>query len=439
MKRRDALKAGAAMGAAMFFPTSPAVAQSTGAEPLNVALIGVGLQGRALVNACLLPPLAQEVRFRAVCDVWDYGQNYGQYYLKSYGQEVNTYADYRRMLDREQELDAVLIASPDFVHAEQAVACMEAGLHVYCETLMSNTLDGARSMVRAMQTSGKLLQIGYQRRSNPRYRHVKEKLLDQAQLAGTVTQVNAQWILALRDDRGWPRRNAIADEDLRKLGYADMREFRNWRWYTKYCSGLFGNLGAHQVDVMNWFLGVPPSAVMASGSSDHDQQQWNKNVMAIYHYATPDRDVQSFCQMLTATRGDGTGSHETFLGTQGSVRISQNPRWTSVYRDPNAPEWDEWVRREFIESSDQQRARRSERSAAEIAETGEVERYSLPVEFDKPVVYPHLANFFDAIRGRAALTCPGDVAFATEVAVVEATRSVASRQRRTLKPEDFRV
>ena len=73
------------------------------------------------------------------------------------------------MLSDEKDLDAVIIATPDFWHAEQTIACLKAGLHVYCEKEMSNTLEGARKMVQAAKQTGKLLQIGHQRRSNPRY------------------------------------------------------------------------------------------------------------------------------------------------------------------------------------------------------------------------------------------------------------------------------
>ncbi len=72
-------------------------------------------------------------------------------------------------LRRKKTCRRVLIATPDFWHAPMTNTCLKAGLHVYCEKMMSNTIDGARSMVRTMRETGKLLQIGHQRRSNPRY------------------------------------------------------------------------------------------------------------------------------------------------------------------------------------------------------------------------------------------------------------------------------
>ncbi|MCH8136742.1 MAG: Gfo/Idh/MocA family oxidoreductase, partial [Proteobacteria bacterium] len=82
----------------------------------------------------------------------------------------------------ETDLDAAIIAVPDFMHHELTNACLKAGLHVYCEKEMSNDLEKARSMVVTARETGKLLQIGHQRRSNPRYIFARKKLLNDAKL-----------------------------------------------------------------------------------------------------------------------------------------------------------------------------------------------------------------------------------------------------------------
>ena len=120
--------------------------------------------------------------------------------LKRFKHELNAYEDYREMLDKEKELDAVIIATPDFWHAQHAIDCLKAGKHVYCEKEMSNTLEGARSMVLAARETGKLLQIGHQRRSNPRYLHCYNKLITEAKLLGRIVTVYGQWNRA-RDAR----------------------------------------------------------------------------------------------------------------------------------------------------------------------------------------------------------------------------------------------
>ena len=428
MKRRDLLKTGLCAAAGLALPTENLPARTTETtDKINVALIGVGTQGRELIRAALLD---QDIRFVAVCDIWEYARRYGQYYLKNYGHDANVYADYREMLEKEPDLDAVLIASPDCVHAEQSVACLQAGRHAYCETPMSNTLKGAEDMVRAMRDTDRLLQIGYQRRSNPRYLHAYHKLLGEAKLTGRSTHVNTAWRLAVTPDRGWPRRQEIPEDVLKQHGYSSMEQFRNWRWFRDFSGGLFANLGAHQVDVACWFLGTGPSSVMASGGATPiTPDRWHDNVTAIYDYDTRDGLVQACCQMLTATRADGSGSYELFMGTEGSIRMSQNPRQTAVYRDPNAPDWDKWVQREYLTQGDKQRSSRSDQQQSEVSETGEVVPYTIPVVLDKPPCYPHLANFFDALRQRGSLACPADTALVSEIAVHRAGAAIDAGQK----------
>jgi predicted dehydrogenase len=205
--------------------------KSSSSEELNIALIGAGGQGQVLMNVCLKIP---HIRFRAVCDIWEaYNLRRAQRMLGKFGQEVNAYQDYRQMLAKEEGLDAVLIATPDFWHADQTVDCLNAGLNVYCEKEMSNTLDGARRMVRAARQSGKLLQIGHQRRSNPRYVHCFKKLLKEAKILGRVTTVNGQWNRSVQPDNGWPKDAAIDTAVLARYGFRSMHEFRNWRWYRR--------------------------------------------------------------------------------------------------------------------------------------------------------------------------------------------------------------
>jgi hypothetical protein len=163
---------------------------------INVALIGAGAQGQVLVDAMLRIP---GLRFRAVCDVWtEYNQKRVVNTLKKFKFDVKGYEDYREMLDKEKELDAVVIASPDFWHAQHTVDSLKAGKHDYCEKEMANTLEGARSMVLAARETGKLLQIGHQRRSHPRYRHCHSKhalRLKHRGLLGLVCFFNLKYCL----------------------------------------------------------------------------------------------------------------------------------------------------------------------------------------------------------------------------------------------------
>ncbi|RKX36321.1 MAG: gfo/Idh/MocA family oxidoreductase, partial [Verrucomicrobia bacterium] len=234
-------------------------------DQLNIALIGAGAQGRILTESCLRIP---GIRFKAICDIWNYSQRYSERYLKKYGHEVNVYEDYRELLANEKDIDAVIVASPDWMHAEHATACMNAGYHVYCEKEMSNSLEKAASMVHTAAATGKVLQIGHQRRSNPRYIHAIEKLIHEEKLLGTVTHASAQWNRAQAEDLGWPKKYEVDAATLDKYGYNSMTEFRNWRWYKKYGGWLIVDLGSHQIDLFECVWSDNPISVIASGGTD---------------------------------------------------------------------------------------------------------------------------------------------------------------------------
>jgi predicted dehydrogenase len=417
-----------------------AQAAPEGAE-INVALLGAGAQGEVLLNAMLRIP---GLRFRAVCDIWkEYNQRRAVNTLRKYKFDVNGYEDHREMLDKEKELDAVIVATPDFWHAPHTIDCLEAGKHVYCEKEMSNTLEGARSMVLAARKTGKLLQIGHQRRSHPRYIHCHDKLLGEARLLGRIVTVNGQWNRAVAPDLGWPERYPVPDARLKQYGYKSMAQFRNWRWYKGLGGGPIVDLGSHQIDIFNWFLGASPAHVMASGGRDyHDPatHEWYDTVMAIYEYDTPRGPARAYYQ--TQTTNGSQGYFENFMGDQGTLVISEseanNPGL--LYRDPNAPAWDEWVQKGWVSAPKLQEVKSGEEEAVlDVRESVSPDQHRVPVVLRDPYHQPHLQNFFDAVRGKAALNCPAEVGYETAVTVLKVNEAIDARQRLSFRPEEFKI
>ena len=248
-------------------------------------------------------------------------------------------------------VSAVVICTPDHIHALATLAALRLGKHVYCEKEMSNTLEGARAMVAAARETGKLLQIGHQRRSNPRYIHCYEKLLGESKLLGRIVTVNGQWNRAVAPDLGAPDRYAIPEARLKQYGFKNMHQFRNWRWYKGLGGGPIVDLGSHQIDIYSWYLGANPSGVMASGDTlyyDRKTHEWYDTVMAIYDYDTPAGPAKAYYQ--TQTTNGSQGYFENFMGDQGTLIISESELNYAgrLYRDPNAPAWDAWVQRGYV-------------------------------------------------------------------------------------------
>jgi len=443
MDRRSFLRSTAAVGAGLAFSPRMFAAASGGGSDINVALLGAGAEGRILVEACRKLP---NIRFKAVCDIWEaYNQRNMVRLLKAYKHDCNAYVDYKEMLDKEKgKIDAVIIATPDFWHAEQTIASLEAGLHVYCEKEMSNELAKARQMVEAQKRTGKLLQIGHQRRSNPRYIHCYEKLLKEAKILGRITTVNGQWNRGAQDPLGWPPKMPIDEATLNKFGFTSMDQFRNWRWYKKLGGGPIVDLGSHQIDIYAWFLGTTPKGVMASGGTDYYDKkthEWYDSVLTIFDFETREGIVRAFYQVLTTNSNQGY--FESFMGDQGTLSISESAARGSLYREQGAgvPDWDKWVKLGLIkEPKKEEPKKESETAVLDVRETLAPAAYEIPVTMEgKPYHQPHLENFFDAIRGKAKLTCPAEVGFETAVMVLKVNEAVEAARRLEFKPEEFKV
>lgn len=443
VSRRSFVKsvAGAGAGLALVQPTWVKAAQSK--EQVNVALIGCGVQGTILLNWMLRIP---GVRIKAICDIFEFNRVRASGLCRKANQGVADYMDYQEMLQNEN-LDAVVIATPDFVHAEMTNACLEAGLHVYCEKEMSNDIEKARSMVLTARKTGKLLQIGHQRRSNPFYQHAY-RLTNEAKLFGAITHVNGQWNQAKPIDIGWPKRYELDEATLNKYGYETMGQLRNWRWFRKFAGGPMADLGSHQVDIFNWFLNAVPKSVYAIGSNARAIIQGREenasftpecedNVMCLYEWDTPEGVVRGFYQViLSSSHG---GFWESFMGTQGSFVISEITTRNAMFREARAPKQDWESEAEKIEvggaeamNFDPLKSRKAQGKMDEVAR-------QLEESLDKPVHQVHLENFFAAIRDGEKLTCPAEVGFETAVTVLKVNEALRTGKKVEFSPNEFKV
>jgi len=448
MSRRRFLESAAVAGAGLVLaPTILGAEERTADKELGVACIGMGTQGQVLLQNCLK---VAGLRFVAVCDIWPYNQGRAVRLLKKYKHEAKGYADYQEMLDAEKALDAVIIATPDWVHAPITITALKAGKHVYCEKEMSNSLAQARDMVVAARETKRLLQIGHQRRSNPRY-HLALDFVTQKKCCGTVAYVEGQWNRAKRLEVGWPNDSDLDETTLRKYGYDTMHRLRNWRWYKKFSGGLIADLGSHQIDVFNWFLAAAPRAVTAiAGLDSYENMEWYDNVSTIYEWEV-NRDgarrvVRGMYKVLSMSSNGGY--FETFFGNEGALTISEIDLQGGIRREKEAPVAD-WEKpyleaakpdkmvlptpKEEKKDADQELASHSKYSPG---------RYYPPIAVPGPAKsehLPHLENFFDAIRKGVPLTCPAEVGYETAVSVLRVNEAVEAQKRLEFRPEEFKA
>ncbi len=409
------LGAGLVVGA----PSILSAASKGPSDTLNVGIIGFGKQGRVLFEAM---SNIEGIHFQAVCDIWDYNRKGGQGKVRALQGHVPTgYTDAEEMLSREKGLDACIVATPDFWHAPHTVMCLEAGLNVYCEKMMSNTIDGARTMVKAMQRTGKLCQIGHQRRSNPRYRYTLEQLIQKHNITGQIVNVNGQWNRAVSSsqDIAYKKSLAIDPAILEKYGFKDMHQFMNWRTYRDKSGGPISDLGAHQIDIFNWFLGTTPKRVYASGGNDYfkDREHFD-NVMTIFDYDTPQGGVRAFYQVLTTTSAGG-GYYESFMGAEGTINISERTAYTNLFRESGSKiSWEPLVQKGYLKKvAAAAPAGGGGGGAIASYESAAPEAFALPGNLNKPPHQPHLENFFASVRGEEKLRCDARHAFESEAPI----------------------
>lgn len=251
-------------------------AEDAGPTPVRAALIGSGARGSDLLRSLTTLPRVDVV---AVAD--DYAPHLERG-LKYAGPQAKGYADFRALLEKERP-QAVVVAVPLFEHFRVAEAALEAGCSVFCEKTMCFTMEQAEKLRKLVKDKRAIFQVGLQRRANPIYQQAAAMV--KAGLIGQITAVKAQW----HRNNNWRRPIPLSPRDA---GWKELEERLNWRLYKSRSAGLMAELGSHQMDVVNWALGVSPKRVLATGGIDYwrDGREIEDNVTCIYEYELPMRE-----------------------------------------------------------------------------------------------------------------------------------------------------
>ena len=445
MKTGSALGAGLVLGGPSILGAD---AKNAPSDEIRVGFIGCGKQHEVLFNAMKNIP---GLRYVAACDIMKDRVGAAVSRMKStfdLDYLPKRYIDAEKMLSEQTDLDAVIVSTPDFWHAPHTNMALEAGCNVYCEKMMSNTIEGARSMVRTAESSGKLCQIGHQRRSNPRYIYTLEELIRKKNICGQIVNINGQWNRAVSSSRDIggnlindPKKRRIlpSDATLAKYGFSDLHQFFNWRLYRDLSGGPISDLGAHQIDIFNWFMGAQPTSVMASGGRNYfkDREHFD-NVMCVFEYDTPQGGARAFYQVLTTTSAGG-GYYEAFMGTEGTIEISERAAYTNIYRESSAPNWDDLVNRGFLKKGAAAAPAAGGSDAIAAYESAPPDKFELPGDLNKPPHQPHLENFFAALRGETTLTCDARHAFESEAPIYWVNPAALEKKTITFTEEHLSV
>jgi predicted dehydrogenase len=319
----SAAAAGAALSAAAW-------GRAGGAnERLSVGIVGPGGRGTSLLRTFFAECGDQRAQLTAVCDLWSRNRDRAAALVReSTGSAPRAFRRLQDLLDW-RGLDAVLLATPDHAHARQLAQCLAAGKHVYCEKPFANRLDEANAALEAYRRSDKVVTVGTQRRSDPRY--VAAAALMRTGVLGGVVRVDIvqnahspyRWrrdadVRALRaEDTDW--RAFLMGRPQRPF---DARRYLEFRLFRDYSTGIIDQWMTHMIDTVHLLTGAtfPRSAVAHGGTyAWRDHRENGDTVTVALEYA-------GFLCTYSSTLANGFGSGCRVLGRDGTLEYENTWR-----------------------------------------------------------------------------------------------------------------
>ena len=299
-------------------------------DKLRYGVIGCNGMGWSNMNAHLA---MDDIDCVAIADV---DENAIGRRLKNYGERRSntpkTYGDYRRLLE-DDNVDVVVIGTPDHWHCKMFCDALEAGKHVYVEKPVANSVEEARIMMRAAEAHpNQMVQVGQWQRSGPHYREA----IDIVQ-SGELGRIRLVKVWAYQ---GWMKPvDKVADGsppagvDYKMwLGPAKTRPFNqnrfhfNFRWFWDYAGGLMTDWGVHEIDIALYAMkAVAPKSVMASGGKlayPDDASETPDTLQTVFEY-------DDFNMLWEHATGIDNGPYNrregiAFIGNNGTLVVNRD-------------------------------------------------------------------------------------------------------------------
>ena len=339
--RRDFIKK-ASIGAGVIGLTAMGIdAKSYGRimgsnDRVQVGIVGFSNRFKdSLVPSFLNHAKELNFEFVAVSDIWNRRRDEAEAYIKQ--KSDNTIKKYRNNdeLYADKGIDAVIISTADFQHALMAAEAVRNGKDVYVEKPMAETLEDAKILLKAVKETGKILQVGSQRRSAPNYiaadEYIKSGKFGDINMVEMTWNVNqpGRWRLPKlvkeirQEDTDWYR--FLMDRP--KVAW-DPRKYLEFRLFWPYSSGIWGQWMAHQIDTVHWFSGLNhPRSVVANGGiyTWKDGRENPDTVTAVMDYG-PQNDKSKGFQVLYSSRftNSAGGIKELYYSNAGMLNLDTN-------------------------------------------------------------------------------------------------------------------
>ncbi|SEW14195.1 Predicted dehydrogenase [Chitinophaga sp. YR573] len=365
-------------------------------DQIQIAVIGAGGMGTSDTNTAITVP---GVKLIAACDLYDGRLADAK---KKWGSDIYTTRDYREILER-KDVDAVIIATPDFWHKDISVAAMNKGKSVYCEKPMVHDITEGPAVVDAQQRNGKVVyQVGSQGMSSLGNEKAKQLLKD-----GAIGKLNyAEGFWARMSPFGAWQYPIPADASVKTvdwdayLTHAPKREFDplrffRWRNYKDYGTGVSGDLFVHLFSSLHFVTGsIGPEKIMATGGLRYwkDGREVPDIMLGMFDY--PENEVHpAFNLSLRVNFVDGTGgtNYLRMVGSEGSMTVEWDK--VTLYRNKEYAATDDPLlqSKKDVDSGKQYVYERKDMLPPEKMEYAAEEGY-------KGAHFDHFYNLFTAMR-----------------------------------------
>lgn len=290
-------------------PFFPPVKKFGPNDTVSVGIIGTGGRGMSLIKNI---GAIDGLEITACCDILPFRLEAA---MKHAAPGAKAYTDYRQLLD-DSSLDAIIIATPLYLHYGMIKDSLAAGKHIYCEKTLTFTIDEANKLKPLLEASDRVFQVGYQHRYNPVYNKVNEII--RGDEFGPLSHIECYW------NRNGDWRKPVPDPKLEKI--------INWRMYRDYSGGLMAELSSHQINIVNWMLDASPVKVAGFGGIDYwkDGRETFDNIHTVFEYPN---GIKMNCTCLTTNAQ--MGFQMKFYGKNASIQIIREKEYEAwLYVEP---------------------------------------------------------------------------------------------------------
>jgi predicted dehydrogenase len=335
--RRNFIKKGTLATLGTFAFSAKSYSKIIGAnDRVRVASIGFSDRHRSS-HVGPFKTLSKEMNFEmvGVSDIWKKRREEGKaYYEKELGGTITAYRNNDELF-ASKSVDAVFMSTADFQHAQHTIAAVQAGCDVYAEKPLAETMADNRAVLKAVKNSGKIVQIGSQRRSGDNY-HAANDFIKSGKF-GPIVMVELMWNV---NQPGRWRRPALVKElkeadvdwkrflDNRPYEPFDARKYLEYRLFWPYSSGIPGQWMSHQIDTVHWFSGLPhPRSAVANGGI-YQWQDGRKNpdtLTVVFDYGPLNDPKNGFQVQFTSRFSNAAGdTKELYYSNGGMINLDTN-------------------------------------------------------------------------------------------------------------------